>query len=341
MKVAVDLSFLARETQPTGVGQYSLFLAQALERTAVPGDSTCHYLSDRTGSGLADATVFPQGQLPRGFRGRSVLVIHDVAIFRNPTWFAQSTLRRWYTTSRVRESVRRATALVAVSPWTAHEASEVFGVPLERWAVIPEAPTTACAHDAMLPRDDRGDFFLVLGTREPRKNIELAICGFVRWKQVDPQAAHARLLLAGKWGWKTDAVRQELARASIAVPGAIEVQEYVSEIQRCDLLSRARGLVYPSWYEGFGLPMVEAFAHGTPVIAARTSCLPEVAGDAALFVEPTDVQGMANVMQTLWSDVGLWDAYSGKAKTRSARFSWEEIGSTFWEVIRSASGAKG
>ena len=251
-----------------------------------------------------------------------VLTIHDLTFIRFPEWYRWN--RAAYYRASVPSSVRQAERIIADSESTAADLRKLLKVKPERVDVIPlavsaefrpasEVQVTAAVERYHLP----SAFFLYEGTLEPRKNLVRLI---EAWSQI---AANCRfdLVIAGRTGWKCEPVEQAAAASPFArrihFPGFIEQEDLPA------VMSAARVFVWPSLYEGFGLPPLEAMACGTPVITSNTSSLPEVVGDAALTVNPEDTAALARAMKAAADDQGLRTRLSAAGALRAAEFSWD------------------
>lgn len=163
-----------------------------------------------------------------------------------------------------------------------------------------------------------GRYFVLLGTLEPRKNIAVAIAAHACLPP--DQQRQWPLVLVGAAGWHTEGIDQALAPGLAA--GTLRVLGYLPDGDCRDVVAGALGLIYPSFYEGFGLPPLEAMAAGVPVIAARASAVPEVVGDAGLLCDPTDIPAFADAMRTLLEDPERRAACIVAGLQRAAGFSW-------------------
>jgi alpha-1,3-rhamnosyl/mannosyltransferase len=159
-------------------------------------------------------------------------------------------------------------------------------------------------------------YLLFMGTIEPRKNL-------LRLLQAAELAGNRAgpLVLAGADGWGSDEVARRIQ--SLRRAGRLTYLGYVPDEARPALINGARGFVYPSLYEGFGLPVLEAMACGVPVLASNVSSLPEVVGSAGLMVDPADVDAIAQGMVRLWEDEALRRELSTRGLQQAAGFSWE------------------
>ena len=255
-------------------------------------------------------------------RARRVVTVHDLTVLLFPQWHPAERLREMRAGLPVSAAV--ADHIIAVSQATkddvvkhlAIDPARVTVVPLavdESFRPLPRADVeTALAPLGLVP----GEYLLFLGTREPRKNLaRLLDAVSAMGAEVGP------LVLAGADGWGTDDLRPRIA--VLGRQGRVRALGYVPEALRPSLLCGARVFVYPSLYEGFGLPPLEAMACGTPVITSNVSALPETVGDAALLIDPTDVDALAGAIRRLWRDDALRADLHARGLTRARDFSWE------------------
>lgn len=250
-----------------------------------------------------------------------VLTIHDLSFVKNPGWFRweRAQYYRWAAC----RSAKLATRIIAVSQATAHDLTSLLGLPEERITVVlngvSETLEPASQEVQRTVREKYGlpqAFFLYLGTIEPRKNLVRLVKAF------DQVAAHVQLdlVIAGRTGWKTGPVEAAISAAHRR--DRIHRIGYVPAADMNALLSAACIFTYPSLYEGFGIPVAEAMACGTPVITSNVSSLPEVAGDSALLIDPEDIDDLAHKMRLLAGDPTQRQALTEKGRTQAAAFSW-------------------
>jgi alpha-1,3-rhamnosyl/mannosyltransferase len=211
------------------------------------------------------------------------------------------------------ESVRREIIdTYAVAP------ERVTAVPLAARAIFRPATEAACA--GAIGRHDLAwrHYFLCVGTLEPRKNLQLAVKAYAGL----PPALRNRFPLAivGMKGWLTSNLEKVLA--PLAASGHVRMIGYVDDDELALLVAAARTLIYPSLYEGFGLPPLEAMASGTPVVTSNVSSLPEVVGDAGIQVGPDDIQALREAMGKLAEDDSAWEALRSAGLARASQFSW-------------------
>ncbi|NPV09978.1 MAG: glycosyltransferase family 4 protein [Anaerolineae bacterium] len=264
----------------------------------------------------------PNFLLPPLRRARGVVTVHDLSFLRVPQ-FAYPGLVR-YLAKAVPLSVNRADVVLADSQCTADDVVELLGVPQDRVRVI--YPGVGPEYG---PQPERGErealraayaldrpFVLCVGTIEPRKNYPNAIEGFGRFVQRTGFAGY--LAIAGATGWMADDSLEAARRAGPAV----KVLGRVPEEHLPALYRQATALLYPSHYEGFGLPPLEAMACGTLVVVAANSSLPEAAGDAAVYCS-TDAESIAGALAEALSDDSRAEERRRRGLKRARRFTWE------------------
>lgn len=253
-----------------------------------------------------------------------VITVHDLSFLRFPERFRPAN--RLYLSTMTRLSCRRARRIIAVSQATAGEIVDLLGVPAERIDVVPHgvrhtrfhplpsAQVKAFSRDKGLPER----FVLFLGTLEPRKNLIALIEAFARTQAV---RQGVRLIIAGGKGWYYQEVFKRVEE--LALKDAVCFTGFVSDAEKPLWYNAATVFVYPSLYEGFGMPLLEAMACGTPVIGSDTSSMPEVVGDAGLLVAPGDVDVLAENLERLLVDADLRVGLGQRARTRASAYSWK------------------
>ena len=272
----------------------------------------------------------PAGLPPSGPRQRSVVTVHDVAFLVRSDLFP----RRWLWTYRagLARAVRTADALIAVSRHTAEDVVRRAHADRAKVHVVPLAaavPATEPAAEALARFAIRAPYILFVGTLEPRKNLIALVRAY---RRLAARGFDHSLVLAGGWGWNSGPLKQEL---SVEAPGSIVLTGGASD-EEVDALYRGAGaLVYPSLYEGFGLPVLEAMARGVPCVVSKTTSLPEVAGDAAVFVDPKNVEELASAIERVAGDPGLREDLRKRGLARAAEFSWDETARKTLDVYKS------
>jgi glycosyltransferase involved in cell wall biosynthesis len=274
--------------------------------------------------------------MPPVSRVKVVVTIHDLSIFVHPDY--HTTANYQFVAQNVLHASRRADYIIADSESTRREIVRFLHVPAERIAVIHLAAgdgfhKTRGADEIARIKERyriRQPYFLAVGSIEPRKNLTRALVAFktlVETGRVDWQ-----FVLVGGSGWKNESFYDQLRK--LGIEDRLVFTGYVPEDDLPSLYQGAEVFVYPSVYEGFGLPVLEAMASGTPVITSNTTSLPEVAGDAALLVEPTDVVQIFKAMDALAGSADLRQALKEKGRFQSKCFSWEKTARETLEVYR-------
>jgi glycosyltransferase involved in cell wall biosynthesis len=268
----------------------------------------------------ADVLHLPAGLGPIRPRVPTVVTIHDATVLRFPNLFRP--WQRWYSGFVVPRLARSAAAVITVSQAAKADLVEHLGIPADRIAVVPNGVAadftrvpaqSAAARDVAARYHLPAAFALTVGAIEPRKNLP-RLLEAVRRLRTRPATADLTLVHAGPEGWMAGAV---------ASGDGVRFVGYVPTADLRVLYSLARVFVYPSLWEGFGLPVAEAMACGCPVVTSNVSALPELAGDAALLVNPESVEEIAAAIERLWSDEPLRCACATRGRLRVTGFTWE------------------
>lgn len=262
--------------------------------------------------------------------------IYDLSFMRYPDSF--NSLNRIYLTWATRQAVQRASHLITISQSAKRDLIDLFGAAPERVSVI------YCGTDAAFaPATDRAaldawraargvpdKLILYVGTLEPRKNVARLIRAFARAKRA-ARLPH-QLALIGARGWKyaevDEAIAQENIAREIIFAGYVPQAELPRWYQAADLF------VYPSLYEGFGMPPLDAMASGIPVVTSNAASLPEVVGDAALQVSPTDDAALTDALVRALTDDALRAQMIARGLAQAARFSWARAARATTELYR-------
>jgi glycosyltransferase involved in cell wall biosynthesis len=252
-----------------------------------------------------------------------VVTIYDLSFYHYPEAFRP--WNRWYLSLFTALSARRARRVIAISENTKRDVVKMLGVSPGRvdvayCGVDKDFRPLAAAEVAQFRREralpDR--FILFLGTLEPRKNVQKLVQTYGQWRVTEPDLP--KLVVAGGKGWYYDQIFAEVERlgltGEVIFPGYVVQQELPLWYNAADLF------VYPSRYEGFGLPVLEAMACGTPVVTTHVASLPEVAGDAALLVPPDDESQLLEAMRRALSNASLRQEMVTKGLAHAADFTW-------------------
>lgn len=293
--------------------------------------------------GNADALFHSPNFLLPPFAGRSVATIHDLSCLLYPQFHPAARVELMQ--RLLPQSLRQADHLIVPAESVKRETIEHFGWPAERITAIahgadPRFRPHTVAELAPLMHAQQlsaGRYTLCVGTIEPRKNLDRLLDAYAALPFALRQ--HYPLVLAGSRGWNSDTLHQRIASHQAA--GWLHYLEYVPEAQLPALYAGAALFVYPSLYEGFGLPILEAMACGVPVITSKVSSMPEVAGDAGRLIDPLDTDALRAALQQALEDP-TWRQQAGAASLAQAkRFSWsravDETVAVYRRVLESGS----
>ena len=255
---------------------------------------------------------------------RTVFTFHDAIYALFPEYHLP--LNRLFLGSMMPRFLRRADAIIAVSECSKRDAMRLYNVPSEKITVIYEGvnPTLRPIDDLNRIADVRAryaknqPFILCVSTIEPRKNISALVDAL---KLLRARGLSHRLLIAGRKGWLYQATFDHVRESGME--RQVDFLDYVPDADLASLLSACDAFVFPSLYEGFGLPPLEAMTCGAPVVCTNTSSLPEVVGDAALLVNPRDVGEIADAIERVITDRALHDELRAKGIAQAKKFSWE------------------
>ncbi len=266
----------------------------------------------------------------------TIITIHDLSFFRYPQAFPfwQRRYLRWVT----RQSAQRAAAIIAVSENTKQDVIRLLDVPEERVQVVYNGvdrwfqPLPAEEVDSW--RQQQGlpeQFILYVGTLQPRKNIELLIHAYAAWRERSGNR-DIPLILAGAKGWYYQKIFSLVD--ALGLSEAVRFPGFLPADSLRQWYSAATVFAYPSLYEGFGLPALEAMGCGTPVVAAAASSLPEVIGEAGLLVSPMDIDAWADALGRLLADYELRRQLGQQGAQRARTFNWDKTASETIAVYR-------
>ena len=286
-----------------------------------------------------DVLFVPAHVLPLIHPRRSIATVHDLGYLHYPE--AHRPLDRRYLHWSTGWNARQAVAVLADSAATKADLVQTYGVDASKVHVVylgrDETLAPVRDPDALAAVRERyrisEHYLLYVGTLQPRKNLARMMQAFYQLA-AEPALADVQLVLAGKRGWLYDDLFAQVARLGLServiFPG------YIADQALPALLSGALGFVFPSLYEGFGIPVLEAQACGVPVMTSNNSSLPEVAGDAALLVDPHDVDAIAEAMYKLVTDDALRAELVRRGFENVKRFSWEKCARETLKVLESA-----
>ena len=262
-------------------------------------------------------------RLPKARIRSAVATFHDLFVLTGEYSTAEFRARF---ARQARDAAARADAIIAVSEFTKRQVVELLGYPAERVFVVHHGTRKlGDAAQGMAPRH-RERVVLSVGAIQTRKNTARLVDAFAALDD------SWRLVLAGSFGYGAEEIRRRIdgspARERIAVLGYVPAEELARWYERAAIFA------FPSLDEGFGMPVLEAMAAGTAVIASNGSALPEVAGDAALLVDPRDAEALACGLRELAGNEELRAELGAKGRERAATFTWEKAAMETWEVYR-------
>lgn len=360
MVIGIDAHLLLRD-QPTGVPRYARELLFSMMKTPLAtGERVILYghkpkpdwldLPDGwtwkiirwplhrgwTHGGLSlemlihppDVLFVPGHELPALMRKRKtklVTTVHDIAFRAMPDLYSKREVMRQE--FALRRALRAADRLIAVSHATADDLMRLCGVAQDQITVIHEATRP----DQFAEREgDLGGYVLTIGRVERKKNIAMLVEAFTQFKK--NTGSTSRLKIAGLFGFGAEEVLR--SREASPFKDEIELLGFVPDNQLPDLLARANAYAFPSRYEGFGIPALEAMASGVPVIASDIPALRETAGDAALFASPHDADAWAACLAQVEQDASLRSDLVQKGREQVRRFSWDQAAKKTWALLR-------
>jgi glycosyltransferase involved in cell wall biosynthesis len=255
-------------------------------------------------------------RVPRS-HGRSVVTLHDLQHLDLPAMFprAERAFRRvaWH------PSIRAADRVIVISEFVRGRAEALLGLDASRLRVVP----LGLDHAQLAPGDAREPFLLYPARRWPHKNHARLFEAFALARRERPEL---RLVLTGAGDFRD-------------APDGVEARGHVPWPEVVALMRRASALVFPSLYEGFGLPLLEAMACGTPVVASRASCLPDVAEGAALLVDPNNVEALADALEQVLVDGALRTRLVADGRRRAAQYSWRRAAERLLGVYQKVAAA--
>ncbi len=263
-----------------------------------------------------------------------VTTVHDAIPALYPE--TQPLLTRLVFQTLVRASARTADAVLTVSQASADDLHRVYGLPRSTLHAIPNGVTRP---EPQLPQDVAAalerlgverPYYLYVGALHPRKNLARVCEAFARVRATHPET---RLVIVGPPSWGAHETLRGVLEQARSESG-VTFTGFVSDDDLAVLYRGALALVFPSLYEGFGLPALEAMSHGAPVVTSNVSSLPEVVGEAALLVDPTIVEAIADAMARLVVDEPLRARLADAGRRRAAGFTWEDTARRTLDVFR-------
>ena len=281
-----------------------------------------------------DLFLSPDSYLSLATKVPTCLVIHDLAFEHYPEHFVLSHRMYWRHFSPL--FAKKATRIATVSTFSKNDISERYGIDKSKIDLVYNG-----AHDEYKPLDnttreavkqqyaDGCEYFVFAGALHPRKNIVNLLKAFVIFKK--RQHTNMKLVIAGRLAWKYEEVEQ--MKASMPFKEDVKWVGYMNVDELSKVIGSAYALVYASLFEGFGIPILEALECGVPAIVSNTSSMPEVAGDAALLVDPNDANDIADKMHLLYKDEALRKKLISNAQEQIKKFDWARSAENLWESM--------
>ena len=281
----------------------------------------------------ADLVHFPFAQQPVWYRGKTVTTIQDLTALRfdNPSKnrlvfrFKQQVYK--YV---IRRAVKKSSRVIVPSGFVKDDLVKFSGVNPDKIAITYEAADAITDTAQPLPELENKQFIMYIGRPTPHKNLERLIEAF---GQLQAQQPDLLLVLAGKKDVNYQRIEANVQRAN---KQGIVFTDLVSEGQLRWLYEHCAAYVFPSLSEGFGLPGLEAMAHGAPVVSSNATCLPEIYGQAARYFDPFDVQAMSGAINEVLTDKGLREVLIEKGKRQAAKYSWQRMAEQTLEIYNQA-----
>lgn len=272
----------------------------------------------------------PAHYIPRFCPVPAVVTIHDLSYIFYPEDFLKKDL--YQLKSWTKYSLKKAEKVIAVSKTTKKDIIKQYYLPDEKIDVIYngyEKKPVQKSDIFRLKIEDK-PYILYVGTIQPRKNIDILITAFSKFKQLYPEF---QLIIAGKKGWMFEGIFEKVA--DLGLENEVFFTDFITDNQLVFLYKNAFCLVLPSFYEGFGIPLLEAMNFSCPVISSFASSLPEIGGDAALYFDPKNSYDLVEKLKILKEDKKLVKELVEKGKKRVKDFSWEKCADQTLEVIKS------
>lgn len=308
----------------------SSFLSKLLW-TVFPVPYRLYFKSD------ADIVQFFNFTIPPGVKGKRAVFIHDMAYKSCPGTVRKKT--RLWLEFQMKQTCRRADCILTVSEFSRQEIIRYLSVPKSRVFVVPNAVDHTAYHtrysDCQIQKALRRygiarEYFLYLGTIEPRKNLERLIGAYAKLCRRRKQVP--MLVLAGKKGWLCEPIYRCVIRYGLEQK--VLFTGYVSQEDSPLLMCGAKAFVFPSLYEGFGMPPLEAMACGTPVITSNTTALAEVAGNACATVDPLRMDEISRAMEKILDDGGYRETLRKAGIQRASEYTWAKSAALLMDVYQ-------
>ena len=282
-------------------------------------------------------TTSPMYRVPATYRGKIVTTFYDFAPYRLPEFFPKLSTAKLKTLYSF--AAKKSDRIITVSDSTKKDVQKFLGYPEEKITTIHNGIDKRFFKEDEYSKEDvkkghgiLGKYILFLGTLEPRKNLSRVLDAFALFKKSYENKFDYQLVVAGKRGWLMETYFQQAKDLGIAED--VIFTGYVGGDELKPLYANAEFFVMPSLWEGFGQTIVEAMACGTSCLVSKVSSIPEIAGDAAYFVNPHDTEGIAKGMAELATKKELRESLSAKGREQAKKFSWEKCARETLEVYK-------
>jgi len=283
-----------------------------------------------------DVFFTPAHVIPYGYHGPSVATVHDLGYHYFPE--AHTRRQRAYLRWSTRHNAQQSRRVIADSKATKSDLINFYGVEEAKIDVVYPGidpmlrpVTEADQLEAVQAKYGiKAPYLLTIGTLQPRKNLERLVKAFAA------SGVRHQLVLAGKAGWRARPILKQIEQQKTSVRNRILLPGYIADDDKAALISGASAMVFPSLYEGFGFPVIESQVCETPILCANTSSLPEIAGNAALLIEPMDIDALASGITRLIQDQPLREKLIAAGKKNARRFSWNRAASEALETLERA-----
>jgi glycosyltransferase involved in cell wall biosynthesis len=280
----------------------------------------------------------PQPPLVR--RGvKSLITIHDLSFLKYPEFFSWRK-NFWHKMINVKKLIKRFDTIIAVSENTKRDIVKLCGVDENKVKVIypglgNEFINTETANDKLSQVKNKYNlpdkYILYLGTIEPRKNVDGIIKAYNKLRTTYSEMQDYKLVIAGGKGWKSDNIYKEWEKSEFK--NDIKFLGYIEDKDKIYLYKLASVFIYPSFYEGFGFPPLEAMASGVPVICSYAASLPEVVDGSALMVNPYNINDMTRALKEILTDENLKNRLIKQGLEQVKKFSWENTAKKYLEIF--------
>lgn len=285
-----------------------------------------------------EITQFFNFVVPPGVKGKTVTIVHDMAYMAYPQTVANKT-RKWLQLT-MKQSCKRADKIITVSEFSKQEIIKYLHIEASKITVMPNGVD----HKFFYPRSVqqinkvkekfhiKQEYFLYLGTLEPRKNIERLIKAYSELLRKSYSSQIPQLVLAGGKGWMYESIF--LIVQELKLEEKVVFTDYIENEEVPALMSGAKAFVFPSLYEGFGMPPLEAMACGTPVITSNVSALPEIGKDAAILINPYSIEEITQAMQRILEEKSLKEELVQAGIKKAKTYTWANAAEILIQVYQ-------